>query len=663
MNKQETPRSEAVEIARNYAIKTLEAAGVLDAARYVEQELKLAMMPEYTPDQQEARALVGLDTIVLLNTRQWGTVNETKPEPIDFSLARIAADIVSAIQIRVDGIDPNRATDYASAMLAGDQFPPVVIFYDRGADRALLADGFHRYQAAVRAGHYTIQAEVYAGTQDDAMEYAATCNARHGMPMSNADKRAAAGRLLTLHPDWSSREIGKRVGCSHTFVDKVRKEHDVSGNGCQIEQPQARTVTRGDQTYTYTPPTGTGVPAATVWQIENCIRNYLNGRFGHRLDESLAERVKLLQVFKRNRALPADVHLPDRYDKDDVRKAVNNVLEQCIQRQRVIEHLAGGEEAQDQTSEGPAEYADVVTIENCIAKYIGDKIGYGQSEELLAQQLTILADIADDYYALPADLELPEPYRKADLNTAAHNLIDRKSEIQRQLYGTATPEPEEETTETEKQTTPDQQPEYATVNELRDAFDFYMDSLFGRDGLRVKRLKYLEQIKIDEYQVPAQFGYRTSWLRGSWIQAIDDLIYKYRALITLDPPKARVVTFDPSPQDPTTFEPWLNIKMLLLNGYHEELRDYLPGAEFSDFEQALCSVFAPPMRDRGARATQTLLDAIFQPWPDPEPAPPVVEAQDSIACPECGGDVIISHLDGKSSLICAECGSVLEPVL
>jgi hypothetical protein len=61
---------------------------------------------------------------------------------------------------------------------------------------------------------------------------------------------------LELHPEWSDREISRRLSVSHPFVGKVRKamaaEAEASGNDYQM--PEERVVQRGDQTYTYTPP-------------------------------------------------------------------------------------------------------------------------------------------------------------------------------------------------------------------------------------------------------------------------------------------------------------------------------------------------------------------------------------------------------------------------
>lgn len=55
-----------------------------------------------------------------------------------------------------------------------------VIVFHTGPDTMLLADGFHRVEAAHRAGRTHVEAEVRAGTRQDVLDYAAVANARHG---------------------------------------------------------------------------------------------------------------------------------------------------------------------------------------------------------------------------------------------------------------------------------------------------------------------------------------------------------------------------------------------------------------------------------------------------------------------------------------------------
>lgn len=84
--------------------------------------------------------------------------------------------------------------EYAEAMIAGDVFPPVTTFHDGAV--YWLADGFHRVNAALRAGRETIEATVHQGTQRDAILWSISANATHGLRRTNEDKRRAVTRLL-----------------------------------------------------------------------------------------------------------------------------------------------------------------------------------------------------------------------------------------------------------------------------------------------------------------------------------------------------------------------------------------------------------------------------------------------------------------------------------
>lgn len=155
-------------------------------------------------------------------------------------LSRIRLD--GGTQIRV-GINVDVTQEYAEAMLAGDKFPPVVVFFD-GTDY-WLADGFHRVMAAQALDFPEIAADVREGTKRDAVLFSAGANATHGLRRTNQDKRAAVRRLLEDEEwaQWSDREIARRCAVTHPFVSEVRKT--LSGNAYQMK----RTVTRAGRTY------------------------------------------------------------------------------------------------------------------------------------------------------------------------------------------------------------------------------------------------------------------------------------------------------------------------------------------------------------------------------------------------------------------------------
>jgi len=133
--------------------------------------------------------------------------------------------------IRIDGdtqprqsISNETVAEYADEMREGDQFPEVTVFFD-GKDY-WLADGFHRWHGARRAGQEKIRANVLRGTQEDARWHATGANKAHGLRRTNADK-ARAVRLALAHPKAagkSSREIARHCGVSNRMVDGYRQK-------------------------------------------------------------------------------------------------------------------------------------------------------------------------------------------------------------------------------------------------------------------------------------------------------------------------------------------------------------------------------------------------------------------------------------------------------
>src|SRR4029450_2425551 len=90
-----------------------------------------------------------------------------------------------SIQQRVE-LDHAKVMEYAMLYGEGHDLGRLVVFTD--GEKWLLADGFHRLEAALLAHLATLPGEVYRGTRRDAIFYATSCNL-HGKPLSNADKR------------------------------------------------------------------------------------------------------------------------------------------------------------------------------------------------------------------------------------------------------------------------------------------------------------------------------------------------------------------------------------------------------------------------------------------------------------------------------------------
>lgn len=90
-----------------------------------------------------------------------------------------------------------------------------------------VVDGMHRLMAASMLGRETIDARFVDGGEAEMFLRAVQENVRHGLPLSQADRRAAAERILASHPHLSDRAIGQSAGLSAKTIASIRKRSGV----------------------------------------------------------------------------------------------------------------------------------------------------------------------------------------------------------------------------------------------------------------------------------------------------------------------------------------------------------------------------------------------------------------------------------------------------
>jgi hypothetical protein len=101
---------------------------------------------------------------------------------------------------------------------SGATLPPIIVH--RTSLR--IIDGMHRLRAAMIRGQRDIEALFFDGNERDAFVLAVKTNVAHGLPLSLADRAAAAVRILRSHPQWSDRMIAKTAGLSPKTVGAIR---------------------------------------------------------------------------------------------------------------------------------------------------------------------------------------------------------------------------------------------------------------------------------------------------------------------------------------------------------------------------------------------------------------------------------------------------------
>ncbi|MFI2352103.1 transcriptional regulator [Streptomyces sp. NPDC019443] len=86
-----------------------------------------------------------------------------------------------------------------------------------------VVDGMHRLLAARLRGQQTIEVEFFDGSPEDAFLRAVASNVSHGLPLSLADRRAAAARIIASHPQMSDRAIARAAGLGAKAVAAIRR--------------------------------------------------------------------------------------------------------------------------------------------------------------------------------------------------------------------------------------------------------------------------------------------------------------------------------------------------------------------------------------------------------------------------------------------------------
>jgi hypothetical protein len=86
-----------------------------------------------------------------------------------------------------------------------------------------VVDGMHRVRAAQRRGDTRILAKFFDGSELDAFVYAVRINVKHGMLLSRDDREAAAARIIAAYAHWSDRAIATATGLSAPTVSAIRR--------------------------------------------------------------------------------------------------------------------------------------------------------------------------------------------------------------------------------------------------------------------------------------------------------------------------------------------------------------------------------------------------------------------------------------------------------
>lgn len=103
--------------------------------------------------------------------------------------------------------------------------PPILVH----RETMRVIDGMHRLQAARLRGEKTVEVRFFEGTAHEAFIEAVKANTTHGLPLTRADREAAACRILASHPQHSDRWIAVTTGLSAGTVAAIRRRTGPAG--------------------------------------------------------------------------------------------------------------------------------------------------------------------------------------------------------------------------------------------------------------------------------------------------------------------------------------------------------------------------------------------------------------------------------------------------
>jgi hypothetical protein len=134
--------------------------------------------------------------------------------------------LVAADSPRLDGEN----TEYAMMLAESESTLPPIIVHRKTMQ---VIDGMHRLRAAQLRGEKEILVQLFEGDLKDAFVLAVKANNSHGLPLSSADRTAAAERIIRSHPQWSDRAIASAAGLAAKTVAAVRRR--ATGDGQQLD--------------------------------------------------------------------------------------------------------------------------------------------------------------------------------------------------------------------------------------------------------------------------------------------------------------------------------------------------------------------------------------------------------------------------------------------
>jgi ParB-like chromosome segregation protein Spo0J len=155
---------------------------------------------------EPVRSVISLQSMIPRRANQ-----ATEPEP-----ATIPCDMLRiADSPRLAGENREHIQVLAESL---DEFPPILVH----RPSMQVIDGMHRLAATRLRGRTEIKVQFFDGNEEDIFVISVRTNIAHGLPLSLADRKAAAARIIKAYPEWSNRLIASITGLSPKTIGAIR---------------------------------------------------------------------------------------------------------------------------------------------------------------------------------------------------------------------------------------------------------------------------------------------------------------------------------------------------------------------------------------------------------------------------------------------------------
>jgi ParB-like chromosome segregation protein Spo0J len=154
-----------------------------------------------------------------LHTVASGPVASVEPQTWQSSRAPVVKVPVASLRAAESPRLCGESVEHIRALAEAEgRLPPIVV--QRSTMRVI--DGMHRLRAAQLCERDEIEVRFFDGDDLEAFILAVKANVTHGLPLSLADRKAAAARIIAANPQLSDRLIASEAGIAAKTVHAMR---------------------------------------------------------------------------------------------------------------------------------------------------------------------------------------------------------------------------------------------------------------------------------------------------------------------------------------------------------------------------------------------------------------------------------------------------------